>query len=98
MPFFWAMTLAAAAEMCRLVIRGPGRQIEVAVPVGVVVADLLPALLHHLGENLADTGLAHRGWVLQRLGGPPLDEDSSVANLGLRDGEAVYLRPRSDQI
>ena len=92
------MTVVAPPEMCRLVVRGPGRQIEVAVPVDVLVADLLPALLHHLGEGLADTGLAHGGWVLQRLGGPPLGEDSSVGALGLRDGEAVYLRPGSDQI
>nr|WP_296068174.1 type VII secretion integral membrane protein EccD [uncultured Actinoplanes sp.] len=86
------------AEMCRLVVRGPDRQIEVAVPANVLVADLLPALLHHLGDNLADAGLAHGGWVLQRLGGPPLDEDSSVAAVGLQDGETIHLRPRSDQI
>ncbi|MFI6763375.1 type VII secretion integral membrane protein EccD [Micromonospora sp. NPDC050417] len=88
----------AAAEMCRLVVHGPGRQLQVAVPADVPVADLLPALLHHLGDNLADAGLAHGGWVLQRLGAPPLDEESSVAALGLHDGDHVYLRPRSDQI
>ncbi|MGI5520026.1 type VII secretion integral membrane protein EccD [Micromonospora sp. CA-259024] len=88
----------AAAEMCRLVVHGPGRQLQVAVPADVPVADLLPVLLHHLGDNLADAGLAHGGWVLQRLGAPPLDEESSVAALGLHDGDHVYLRPRSDQI
>lgn len=84
--------------MCRLVVCGPDRQIELAVPTGVLVADLLPALLHHLGEELADTGLPHGGWVLQRLGQPPLDEDASVADLDLRDGEVVHVRPRADQI
>lgn len=77
---------------------GPGRQIEVAVPANVLVADLLPALLHHLGEKLPDAGLAHGGWVLQRLGGPPLDEESTPFLLGLQDGETVHLRPRSDQL
>jgi type VII secretion integral membrane protein EccD len=62
------------------------------------LADLLPALLHHLGENLADTGLAHGGWVLQRLGAAPFDEDATIASLGLHDGDVVHLRPRSDQI
>ncbi|RKR86743.1 type VII secretion integral membrane protein EccD [Micromonospora pisi] len=71
---------------------------EVAVPADVLVADLLPALLHHLGDNLADAGLAHGGWVLQRLGAPPLDEEATVAALGLNDGETVHLRPRADQI
>ncbi|GIJ26369.1 hypothetical protein Vqi01_15310 [Micromonospora qiuiae] len=79
-------------------VHGPGRQLDVAVPADVPVVDLLPALLHHLGDNLADAGLAHGGWVLQRLGAPPLDEESSVAALGLRDGDHVHLRPRSDQI
>ncbi|MEV4626854.1 type VII secretion integral membrane protein EccD [Micromonospora sp. NPDC049523] len=92
------MTIVASGEMCRLVVCGPDRQVEVAVPAQVLVADLLPALLHHLGENLADTGLLHGGWVLQRLGSPPFDEDGTVASLGLRDGEVVHLRPRSEQI
>jgi type VII secretion integral membrane protein EccD len=84
--------------MCRLVVCGPSRQIEVAVPAHVVVADLLPALLHHLGEGLADAGLAHGGWVLQRVGAVPVDEESSVATLGLNDGEVVHLRPRAEQL
>lgn len=92
------MTASATAEMCRLVVCGPDRQLDVAVPTQVLVADLLPALLHHLGEELADAGLAHRGWVLQRVGGSPLDEESSVAALGLRDGETIHLRPRSAQL
>jgi type VII secretion integral membrane protein EccD len=91
-------TTTASAEMCRLVICGPDRQIEIAVPAHVAVVDLLPALLHHLGDNLADAGLAHGGWVLQRLGGPALDEDDTVGSLGLADGSVVHLRPRADQI
>src|ERR1700754_2536223 len=74
-PFGATVTSAGAgatAEMCRLVVNGPGRQVEVSVPMNVLVADLLPALFHHLGDNLADAGLAHSGWVLQRLGGPAL--------------------------
>ena len=68
------------------------------MPVHVPLIDLLPALLGHLGENLADTGLEHDGWVLQRLGDPPLREELSVAALGLRDGDVVHLRPRADQL
>src|SRR5262245_40838005 len=86
------------AEICRLVVHGPGRRLEVAVPAEVPVADLFPALLRHLGDNVADGGLAHGGWILQRLGTPPLDEESSVAALGLRDGDVIHLRPRSEQI
>lgn len=92
------VTSAPNAEMCRLAVCGPDRRIEVAVPAHILVADLLPALLHHLGPDLADTGMLHGGWVLQRLGATPFDEDSMVGSLGLRDGDTVHLRPRSEQI
>ncbi|MFI6078698.1 type VII secretion integral membrane protein EccD [Actinoplanes sp. NPDC051343] len=87
-----------SATMCRLVVWGPDRRIEIAVPASVVIADLLPVLLNHLGVNLADAGLAHGGWVLQRLGEAPLAEERTVGGEGLVDGSEVYLRPQSDQI
>ncbi|WP_238013756.1 type VII secretion integral membrane protein EccD [Dactylosporangium sp. AC04546] len=92
------MTVAAAGEMCRLTICGPSRQVEVAVPAHVVVSDLLPVLVEQLGENLVESGLLHGGWVLQRLGAAPLDQGSTVAALGLHDGDMVHLRPRAEQI
>jgi type VII secretion integral membrane protein EccD len=85
-------------DLCRLTVCGPARTVELAVPVHVPLIDLLPAMIGHLGENLADAGLDHEGWVLQRLGDPPLREELSVAALGLRDGDLVHLRPRSDQL
>ena len=88
----------AVDDLCRLTVWGPARSVELAVPAHVPLIDLLPALLGHLGENLADTGLEHEGWVLQRLGDPPLREELSVAALGLRDGDVVYLRPQADQL
>lgn len=86
------------AQLRRLVVVGPDRRVELAVPANVPIADLLPTLLGHLGPHLADTGLDHEGWILQRLGEPPLDEDLDAGTLDLRDGETLYLRPRSDQI
>ena len=85
-------------DLCRLTVCGPGRTVELAVPVHVPLIDLLPALVGHLGDGLAEAGLEHAGWVLQRLGDPPLREELSVAALGLRDGDVVHLRPRADQL
>jgi type VII secretion integral membrane protein EccD len=85
-------------DLCRLTVCGPGRAVELAVPAHVPLIDLLPALVGHLGDGLADAGLDHGGWVLQRLGDPPLREELSVAALGLRDGDVVHLRPRADQL
>jgi type VII secretion integral membrane protein EccD len=36
--------------------------------------------------------------VLQRLGEPPLDENQTLEELALTDGEALHLRPRSELI
>lgn len=85
-------------DLCRLTVCGPARSVELAVPAHVPLIDLLPALVGHLGDGLADAGLEHGGWVLQRLGDPPLREDQSVAALGLHDGDVVHLRPRADQL
>ncbi|MGI5229461.1 type VII secretion integral membrane protein EccD [Actinoallomurus sp. CA-142502] len=87
-----------SGEMCRLTICGPASQIELAVPAHVPVADLLPTFLEHLGQELATAGFSHDGWVLQRLGEPPLDEDLGTAALGLYDGDVLHLRPRADQL
>jgi|HubBroStandDraft_1064217.scaffolds.fasta_scaffold00821_8 type VII secretion integral membrane protein EccD len=89
---------AMVDDLCRLAVCGPARSVELAVPVHVPLIDLLPALVGHLGDGLADVGLEHGGWVLQRLGDPPLREELSVAALGLRDGDVVHLRPRADQL
>jgi len=89
---------AVVDDLCRLTVCGPAKSVELAVPVHVPLIDLLPALVGHLGDDLADAGLEHGGWVLQRLGDPPLREDLSIAALGLHDGDVVHLRPRSDQL
>ena len=72
------MTTPATTDLCRLTVCGPDTVVEVAVPAQAPLADLLPALVGYLGGDLADAGLEHGGWVLQRLGDAPLDEDRSV--------------------
>lgn len=71
---------------------------ELALPGNIPLLDLLPAVLAKLGRGLADQGVVHEGWVLQRLGEAPLDETRTPTELNLLDGETVYLRPRSDQL
>ncbi|MFJ9562775.1 type VII secretion integral membrane protein EccD [Streptomyces fuscichromogenes] len=86
------------ANVCRLTVRAPSRTIDLAVPADVPVADLLPALLGYGGDDLDESGVEHEGWVLQRLGGPPLDQESTLEAVGLHDGETLYLRPRTEQL
>lgn len=74
------------------------RSADVALPVEVPLVDLLPAVLTQFGADRVEQGADHEGWVVQRLGEAPLDEDRTMTELGLRDGETIHLRPRADQL
>ncbi|MEV6474170.1 type VII secretion integral membrane protein EccD [Streptomyces sp. NPDC051657] len=92
------MTDTQVAELCRLTVRAPAKSIDLAVPADVPVADLLPAVLGYAGDDLEEAGIDHGGWVLQRLGGEPLDEELTLDSYGLRDGDTLYLRPRAEAL
>ncbi|MGW0856726.1 type VII secretion integral membrane protein EccD [Streptomyces sp. NPDC002690] len=92
------MTDSSVAGLCRLTVRAPARTIDLAVPSDVPVADLLPTVLHYAGEEVAENGLEHDGWVLQRLGGAALDDESTLASADLKDGEVLYLRPHTESL
>ncbi|MFF2410044.1 type VII secretion integral membrane protein EccD [Streptomyces sp. NPDC058092] len=92
------MTDSAVAESCRLTVRAPSISVDLAVPADVPVADLLPTLLRYVGEEAEEAGLDHAGWVLQRLGDAPLDEETTLARAGLADGAVLYLRPHTEAL
>lgn len=92
------MTDSAVAELCRLTVRAPGISVDLAVPADVPVADLLPTLLRYVGEEAEEAGLDHAGWVLQRLGDAPLDEETTLAGAGLADGVVLHLRPHTEAL
>ncbi|MBP0452906.1 type VII secretion integral membrane protein EccD [Kitasatospora sp. RG8] len=92
------MNGTAVAGLCRLRFRTPDAVFELAVPADVPLADLLPAVLGYAGPGVDEQGVDHDGWVLQRLGGAPLDEELSADALELRDGDDLYLRPRRDAL
>jgi type VII secretion integral membrane protein EccD len=86
--------IGAVASLCRIVVRAPASSFELTIPADVRVIDLLPAVVGYAGKELYETGIEHGGWILQRLGGAPLDDDSTFDALGLHDGDVLYLRPR----
>ncbi|MEV6171942.1 type VII secretion integral membrane protein EccD [Streptomyces sp. NPDC051954] len=92
------MTDSAVAELCRLTVRAPSVSVDLAVPADVPVADLLPTLLRYVGEEDEEAGLDHAGWVLQRLGDAPLDEETTLVGAGLADGDVLYLRPHTEAL
>ncbi|MER5352512.1 type VII secretion integral membrane protein EccD [Kitasatospora sp. NPDC002551] len=84
----------AATGLCRLRFRAPDSAFELAVPGDIVLADLLPTVLGYAGPGVEENGVEHDGWVLQRAGGEPLDEEQTLESLGVKDGEELHLRPR----
>ncbi len=74
-------------DMCRVTVVTPNRWADLALPAAEPLADLLPALLDHVG----DLDLEGHPLALQRLGSPPLDENRSLAGNGVVDGETLYL-------
>ncbi|MFC5752119.1 type VII secretion integral membrane protein EccD [Actinomadura rugatobispora] len=92
------MNTLAGADLCRVVLVAPQRRVDLSLPADIPLAHLLPTLLQVAGRELADAGLAHSGWVLQRLDEPPLDESQTLSSLGVRDGELLYFRPELAQL
>lgn len=92
------MTANAGVGLCRVTVIAPNSRVDVALPVDVPIAEMLPTLLRHAGADMADAGLVHGGWSLQRLGETPLDSSQNATALALRDGEMLYLRPRQAQL
>ncbi|MBW8485254.1 type VII secretion integral membrane protein EccD [Actinomadura parmotrematis] len=85
-------------ELSRVTIVAPRRRIDVSLPSDVPLAHMLPTLLRAAGEQMADAGLAHSGWVLQRLDEGGFDPSQTLSALGVRDGEILYFRPRMAQL
>ena len=92
------MTTPVTADLRRVTLVAPQGRFDVALPASVPLAYLIPTLLQQAGPELAEAGIAHGGWVVQRLGGLAFDTGQSAAALGLADGEVLYLRPRRAEL
>ena len=88
------MATQSTTTLCRITVAGRVR-FDVAVPSDVPLAQLIPTLLWHTGEQAVEAGAAQGGWGLQRLGESMLDTSLTLAALRIRDGDIVYFRPRA---
>jgi type VII secretion integral membrane protein EccD len=79
--------------LARVTISAPQRRVDVALPEHVPLAELLPEVLRHAGEGLADDGERHGGWVLRRTDGVALVTAQGLFPQGVRDGEVLHLVP-----
>ncbi|HEY6595958.1 MAG TPA: type VII secretion integral membrane protein EccD [Asanoa sp.] len=79
--------------LARVTISAPQRRLDVALPEHVPLAELLPEVLRHAGEGLADDGERHGGWLLRRTDGATLAGGQGLGEQGIRDGEVLHLVP-----
>jgi type VII secretion integral membrane protein EccD len=81
------------AGLARVTISTPRRKLDVALPAHVPLAELLPEVLRHAGDGLADDGERHGGWVLRRADGAALAVGQALHPQGVRDGALLFLVP-----
>ncbi len=83
---------AAGADLTRVTVISPIRRIDLALPGGTTLGEIMPNILRFSGyEGGTATDVVHT-WVLQRFGEDPLDPTREVADLNIRDGETLHLR------
>lgn len=90
------MTAPGGLSLARVTVAAPKRRMDVALPDNLLVAELLPHLLRHAGDDLGDDGERHGGWVLRRATGAVLEPTRNLSVQGVRDGELLHLAPRRD--
>ncbi|TCB98931.1 type VII secretion integral membrane protein EccD [Micromonospora zingiberis] len=83
--------------LARITVSAPQRRVDVALPEHVPLVELLPEVLRHAGEGLADDGERHGGWLLRRADGSVLTTGQALLAQGVRDGEVLHLVPASVQ-
>jgi type VII secretion integral membrane protein EccD len=84
----------SGSGLARVTIAAPARRVDLTLPEHVAVAELLPSILRHAGEDLADRGEKHGGWVLRRGTGEVLTTGQTLAAQRVQDGEVLHLSPQ----
>ena len=92
------MEVHSDVELCRVTVVSARTRMDLALPGDANLADLLPTLLRHAGEDPGGEGFLSGGWVLQRAGEAPLDAGRRLTALGVRDGDILHLRHRDEAL
>ncbi len=92
------MATSTQTGFARVTIVAPRSRVDVSLPLGSTLAELLPQLLHLVGEDPTAQAADHgEEWVLSRVGEPGLDTSRTTEALGIRDGEMLYLAEQRTQ-
>lgn len=87
-----------APDLARVTILAKHTQVDMAIPVDVPVALIIPGVvdmvdLHNRANDFDLDGeeIEPHDWVLARIGQPPLSNSLSLGEQGVRDGELLML-------
>jgi WXG100 protein secretion system (Wss), protein YukD/EccD-like transmembrane domain len=83
---------SAPAAFCRVTVLAPDRRVDVALPVDVSLAELVPMVLELVGTPAAPAGRP-APWRFTGATGGPLPPDATLDELGVLDGEMLRLGP-----
>ncbi len=86
----------ADEDLARVTVISPTRRVDLALPGGVTLGELLPGIVRFSGQEAGTPQEAVHGWVLQRFGDDPLDPNALISKLAIRDGETLFLRQRDN--
>lgn len=87
-----------APDLARVTILAKHTQVDMAIPVDVPVALIIPSVVDMVAQHNRANDFDQDGehfepheWVLARIGQPPFSNSLSLAEQGVRDGELLML-------
>ncbi|GAB4583266.1 type VII secretion integral membrane protein EccD [Nocardia sp. IFM 10818] len=93
-----ARGLVRAPDLARVTILAKHTQVDMAIPVDVPVALVIPSVVDMVAQHSRANDFDHDGeqfepheWVLARVGQPPFSNSLSLAEQDVRDGELLML-------
>lgn len=77
-------------SLCRLTVHADGRTVDLAVPSGMVLGQLLPSIVDLVHPD-HDTIAGDSSWRLLRAGADALDESLTLQDNRIHDGDLLWL-------
>ena len=74
-----------------ITIDGPREKVDLAVPGGIPIEELMPVILEMTGSDSGDS--ASDGWTIARPDGELLPAERTLSDCGVSDGAVLALRP-----
>lgn len=84
-----SQTLSTPRSLIRVTVQCEGRRLDIGVPAGLPLVELMPGLARSLG--VLDASTTHAGFALVRADGTALDPSRGPAEQDVGDGELLTL-------